>query len=238
MFYLTRHETVAAYNAVKDNLDIPQVALIDETDEVKYQPFVEPTHDYVEIGGVKWATMNLGANSVTDGGLIFQWGDTQGYTAAQVGSGSGQKYFGYDDYKFYDNGSYTKYNSTDGKMVLDASDDAVNAAWGGNWRMMSLGDIETMEEAGNVDAYKTNDYQGSGVAGYVFVDTNDRSKEVFFPNAAIAFEGETVNACRYWMNSLDDQDISNANMINFSGTAVTGVAGRCFGFLVRGVLDE
>ena len=28
-------------------------------------------HDYVEIGGIKWATMNIGANSVTDTGLYF-----------------------------------------------------------------------------------------------------------------------------------------------------------------------
>jgi hypothetical protein len=33
-------------------------------------------HDYVEIGGIKWATMNVGATKVTDVGLYFQWGDT------------------------------------------------------------------------------------------------------------------------------------------------------------------
>jgi hypothetical protein len=70
--------------------------------------------------------MNIGANSVTDTGLYFQWGDTQGYTASQVGSGEGQKYFGWADYK-YGNGTsspsdmdMTKYNATDGKTVLDA----------------------------------------------------------------------------------------------------------------------
>lgn len=84
-------------------------------------------HDYVEIGGIKWATMNVGANSVADYGLYFQWGDTQGYTASQVGSGEGQKYFGWADYK-YGNGTsspgdtdMTKYNATDGKTVLELS---------------------------------------------------------------------------------------------------------------------
>jgi len=42
--------------------------------------------------------MNLGANSITDPGLYFQWGDTQGYTADQVGSGEGKKYFGSNSY--------------------------------------------------------------------------------------------------------------------------------------------
>ena len=84
-------------------------------------------HEYVEIGGLKWATMNIGANNVTDYGLYFQWGDTQGYTAFQVGSGDNQKYFGWADYK-YGNGTsspvatdMTKYNATDGKVVLDLS---------------------------------------------------------------------------------------------------------------------
>ena len=90
-------------------------------------------HEYVEIGGIKWATMNIGANSVTDYGLYFQWGDTQGYTASQVGSGEGQKYFGWADYK-YGNGTsspdatgMTKYNATDGLTTLEAVDDAAVA---------------------------------------------------------------------------------------------------------------
>lgn len=28
-------------------------------------------HEYVEIGGVKWATMNVGASSITDTGQYF-----------------------------------------------------------------------------------------------------------------------------------------------------------------------
>lgn len=38
-------------------------------------------HTCVEIGGIKWATMNIGASEVTDYGLWFAWGETQGYTA-------------------------------------------------------------------------------------------------------------------------------------------------------------
>lgn len=85
--------------------------------------------------------MNIGATSETDAGLYFQWGDTQGYTRDQVGSGEGQKYFGWTDYK-YGNGTsspgasgMTKYNSTDGKTVLDLEDDAARANWGGEWHI-------------------------------------------------------------------------------------------------------
>jgi len=44
---------------------------------------------YVEIAGIKWSTMNIGASTETDAGLYFQWGDIQGYTASQCGSGEG-----------------------------------------------------------------------------------------------------------------------------------------------------
>ena len=73
----------------------PHVTLIKDGSGVRFIDDPYKGHDYVEIGGLKWATMNVGANNITDAGLYFQWGDTQGYTAAQVGSGEGQKYFGW-----------------------------------------------------------------------------------------------------------------------------------------------
>jgi len=46
-----------------------------------YESFIERAgHDYIEINGIKWATVDIGADSPTDAGLYFQWGDTQGYT--------------------------------------------------------------------------------------------------------------------------------------------------------------
>ena len=39
--------------------------------------------EYVDLGlSVKWANMNVGAESETDYGLYFQWGDTVGYADA------------------------------------------------------------------------------------------------------------------------------------------------------------
>lgn len=135
--YLKDFKTVSAYEAYTAdtaNFVKPNVSLIEETNGVAYHPY-DPYngHAYVDLGlpsGTKWATMNIGASSVTDYGLKFQWGDTQGYTNSQCGSGEGQKYFGWADYKYWtgDTGSgssgMTKYNSTDGKTVLEASDDA------------------------------------------------------------------------------------------------------------------
>ena len=166
-------------------------------------------HDYVEIGGIKWATMNIGANSITDTGLYFQWGDTQGYTADQVGSGEGQKYFGWEDYK-YGNGTsspgtagMTKYNATDGKTVLDLSDDAARINWGGSWRMPTTEEYVALGNA--VNSVWTADYQGSGVAGVVLTDKNDSSKELFFPFAGFCEAGSarSVDSGIYCSSTLE-----------------------------------
>ena len=77
-------------------------------------------HDYVEIGGVKWATMNVGASTVYDTGLYFQWGDTKGYTREQFGTKRGQKHFDWYDYKWIEDENLvpTKYNEDDEKTKL------------------------------------------------------------------------------------------------------------------------
>jgi hypothetical protein len=202
-------------------------------------------HDYVEIGGIKWATMNIGANSVTDAGLYFQWGDTQGYTAAQVGSGEGQKYFGWADYK-YGNGTsspgdtgMTKYNSTDGKMVLDASDDAVAAAWGGAWRMPTTEEFVALGNAVNTEW--TADYQGSGIAGLVFTAKDGSGAELFFPAAGICSYGSAGlvgSGGLYWSGSLYSSSMQLAYYLYFGNGSVgwQGFNDRYYGFPVRGVV--
>jgi hypothetical protein len=206
-----------------------------------------PSHDYVEIGGIKWATMNVGANSVTDTGLYFQWGDISGYTASQVGSGSGQKYFGWADYK-YGNGTsspgatgMTKYNSTDGKTVLDASDDAVIANWGGSWRMPTIAEFQALGAA--VNTAWTADYQGSGVAGMICTDKTDSSKVLFFPAAGYCNDGSVSYVGSYGdycSSSLNSGDGKYTSILFFEDGSVRWYTAniRCCGFPVRGVVGE
>ena len=203
-------------------------------------------HDYVEIGGIKWATMNVGANSVTDTGLYFQWGDIQGYTAAQCGSGSGQKYFGGADYKYGDGTSspgssgMTKYNNTDGKTVLDAEDDAVTATWGGNWRMPTAAEFQALDAAVNTEW--VSDYQGSGIAGLVCTDKTDSSKVLFFPACGICSNGSARNVGNYggyWSSSLYSNSVQRARYLDFVSNRVVWQTDnlRYIGCIVRGVLD-
>ena len=93
---------------------------------------------YVDLGltsGTKWAKMNVGADSPTDYGYYFAWGETQGYTADQVGT---DKQFSVTDYKFNPSGdgsTFTRYNADDGITTLELEDDAAAAYMGGDWHM-------------------------------------------------------------------------------------------------------
>ena len=204
-------------------------------------------HEYVEIAGIKWATMNVGANSITDTGLYFQWGDTQGYTASQVGSGEGQKYFGWADYKYNPSGdeeTFTKYNSTDGKTVLDASDDAVTANWGGQWRMPTVSEWQTLEYAINDDYVTsawTSDYQGSGVPGITLTDASDSSKVLFFPAAGYCDKGsvDSIGSYGHYLSSslytyhgnFSAYDMYfDRKYVNWDSNSF-----RYYGYLVRGI---
>lgn len=225
---------------------LPNVSACIDANDVHYNPYVDPYngHEYVEIGGVKWATMNLGATSVTDTGLYFQWGDTQGYTAAQVGNGEGQKYFGWADYKYSDNGGssvadMTKYNSVDEKTVLDAEDDAVQAAWGGNWRMPTTEEFQALASA--VNAVWTSDYEGSGVKGLVCTDKTDSTKVLFLPAGGQCYSGwvgDTNSSGYYHTKSLsvictDSYSVSVRSNPNWSNTNP-----RHNGRTIRGIFDD
>lgn len=226
---------------------LPNVSLCEQENEVYYNPSTPPTpsHDFVEIGGVKWATMNVGANSITDYGLYFQWGDTQGYTASQCGSGEGQKYFYWEDYK-YGNGTsspgesdMTKYNSTDGKTVLDASDDAAIANWGSSWRMPTADEYDALFNA--VTTAWTADYQGSGVSGLVLTDKTDSSKVLFFPACGDCFKDSARSVGsygRYWSSSLRSSSVKRACNLGFGDSSVSWKSDslRYNGFTVRGVV--
>ena len=134
-------------------------------------------YEYVEIGGLKWATKNVGAKDKFDSGLYFQWGDTNGYTAESARNG--EKRFDWADYPFYINGKLTKYNGKDGKTVLDLEDDAARVNMGGSWRMPTNEEFEQFLRG--VDTKWVNNYKGSGISGLVCTDKTDSAKVLFFP---------------------------------------------------------
>lgn len=141
-------------------------------------------HEWVDLGlpsGTKWATYNVGATKPEEYGDYFAWGEilpkSEEYTWGTY------KYCTADydaENNTYTNIVMTKYNATDGKTLLDATDDAATANWGSNWRMPTVSEIREL-----IDNCTWENTTQDGVQGWRAVGTNGNS--VFFPNAGQRF---------------------------------------------------
>lgn len=207
---------------------------------------------YVEIAGIKWATMNIGANSETDYGLYFQWGDTAGYTSSQVGSSStaNKKRFVFATCVLHDGTSnsaetdFTAYNgsSGDGKTVLDPWDDAAVANWGGNWRMPTTEEFVALGNAVNTEW--VTGYNGSGINGRLMTDKSDNSKKLFFPAAGYCYNSSVPyvgSRGTYLSSSLYSSNGGNAYTLYFNNSDINWQNIQFYRYMgcpVRPILDE
>lgn len=164
-------------------------------------------HEYVDLGlSVKWATMNVGAESVTDRGLYFAWGETTGHAF-----GSGYE-FTLDNYAWYNStDKFTKYKHDESSWdyeELASEDDAAAKIWGGVWRMPTKAEWEELLNEDNCTWTWTTDYKGDGtnVAG-VIVTSKNTDKSIFLPATGIYKNGNNNTGSEiyatYWSKSLD-----------------------------------
>ena len=204
-----------------------------------YPPEPKPNgHDYVDLGlpsGTLWATMNVGASKASDAGLYFQWGDTSGYTADQVGK---DKQFNWADYKWSIDGSdtnFSKYTTTGATLELE--DDAAHANMGGDWHMPTPTQISELLNT----AYTTNTWtKQDGVNGRLFTSKTDTSKSIFIPAAGSAWFGSLDNSGDYgdvWSSMLSTGFVDyGQNLYFLSDSAYLSYSDRSGWFSVRGVL--
>ena len=179
--------------------------------------------------------MNVGASKASDAGLYFQWGDTSGYTADQVGK---DKYFDWSDYKWSideSNSNFSKYNKTDNKTVLELEDDAAHTNMGGNWHMPTPTQINELLN-NTTNTWTTQ----NGVNGRLFTSKTDTSKSIFFPAAGGAWLGSFDGSGFYggvWSSMLSVDDVYDGQYLLFDSDHVyLNDGSRGFGFSVRGVL--
>lgn len=197
-------------------------------------------HPYVDLGlpsGTLWATCNVGASKPSDYGMYFQWGDTSGYTAEQVGK---DKQFNWADYKWSIDGSdtnFSKYTTTGATLELE--DDAAHANMGGDWHMPTPTQINELLN-NTTNTWTTQ----NGVNGRLFTSKTDASKSIFVPAAGDAWEGSIHLSGDYgsvWSSMLSAYDVVGGQSLYFSsGGAHLGNGGssRDNGFSVRGVIDK
>ena len=205
---------------------------------------VVDNHEYVEIGGKKWATMNVGATTVADSwetccGDYFAWSETEPRYASIVHTSGGAASFswknGYTN-GYYDSSAYPSYTSN----TLDATHDVATAKWGGEWRTPTPEEFRALEEAcysGNMgdvrltsltgkvttggiywlDKDQTYEPDYTNIAGVLFVDKNDISKRLFFPAAGRITRTQYDGwRCCYWTSTVYADGYRVQNMIAYA----------------------
>ena len=230
--------------------------------------FVYCQGNYVDLGlpsQLKWAKCNIGAANEEEAGLYFQWGDTQGYTAEQVGHGEGLKDFNWGDYKWSVDGSssnFSKYNASDSKTVLDPEDDAAHVNKGRNWRMPTYDEYK--ELCLNTDIYlvptEGEEIQGTAqewggsvrinwvsqtegtLKGIKFYKKGNKQTYMFVPASGDAVDGSVQSVgeyCHLWSSSLYSSGVQYAWYFGFNASyGFIDYGGRYYGVPVRGVLAQ
>ena len=193
----------------------------------------ENGYEYVDLGlSVKWATCNVGASKPEEYGDYFAWGEVEP-----------KEVYDWSTYKWCNSSSNTMtkycddyfYGSVDNKTVLEASDDAASANWGGSWRMPT--DAELTELRTECTWTWTTE---NGVNGYK-VTSKSNGNSIFLPAAGYRYDSLLYNAVIgtgfYWSSSLNTDYPSRAWYVDFHSSYVVrnSYFDRYYGFTVRPV---
>ena len=179
-------------------------------------------HTFVNLGlpsGLYWATCNVGAETETDYGNYYAWGETT----------TKSRYIP-DNSTWYD-----RFHNGD----LTPSEDAATANWGEGTRMPTYDEMEELKN--NCTWEWQNNYNNTSVNGYLVTGPNGLS--VFFPAAGWCdvsdFNYAGYNGS-YWTSSPyydDDVDYHSYRLNFISGNVDAGshYGDRYFGHSVRAV---
>lgn len=237
--------------------DVVATYTADQADSVVFaEAAPAPSHDeYVEIGGLKWATKNLGATTVAGSpatcyGDYYAWGETEPrYTSMTISDDGTSATFGgwsSSHSSGYSSSDYPAYTGT----TLDADHDAATNNWGKGWRTPTCADFEALVNActGNTSFHEISSLSTSkpaggiywlssdqtylseykGVAGILFVDKTDTSKRVFFPAAGYCdytYFESGGSRGLYWSSSLTTNDADHVHILNFRSSYVCAYDG-------------
>ena len=166
-------------------------------DSIPDGPGFHAGHAYVDMGcGLLWATCNIGAAEPHDYGHYFAWAEV--YTKSA---------FDWDNLKYCNDKSgysFSKYNQTvsgtkDTLTRLLPEDDAAHVNWGGNWRMPTQAEFDTL-----ISRCEIKQAIHGKIAGYEF-RSKVNGNEIFFPCAG-SWQINEVNylgsTCFYWSATL------------------------------------
>ncbi len=193
-------------------------------------------HEFVDLGlSVKWATCNVGAEKPEDYGDYFAWGETR---PKSFYSWTNLKYRtdgdSDDNVKFSKYVASSQYGLIDSRTVLELSDDAARANWGGSWRMPTEAEFQEL-----IDKCTWTWTTLNGKDGYKVVSKSN-GNSIFLPAAGWRYHmslGDAGDYGRYWTSSLNEFFSSRARDFGFcSGSHGASGSYRCSGRSVRPVL--
>lgn len=192
----------------------PVMAFSDSERKSEVKPIVQASSaipEAVDLGlSVKWANLNVGAYSPEQCGSLFAWGETE------------QKpYYSFYNYKYAayiekDNRWwYTKYvpeessykeSNSDGKMRLDAEDDAASVNLGGNWRLPTKDECNELFEKCD-----WKDTVVNGIRGYLVTSKVEgfTVNSIFLPCTAGGSNSVISNPSKYNLGRYLTADASS-----------------------------
>ena len=211
-------------------------------------------YDFVDLGlSVKWASCNVGATKPYESGLYFAWGENKGYVVERgevqdesygvytaviknADDSVTEKTFasGYADYEHYEDGEFTKYNATDTLTTLENEDDGCYLDK--NYMRMPT-KAECEELIANTESEWTENYNGTGIKGIIFISKNGNS--IFVPAVGAVVSG-VLNYFGlvgfFWSSSLSSSSVEEAFYLFFNSDFLGVDNGYRFsGFPLRAV---
>lgn len=131
---------------------------------------------YVDLGtSVYWATLNVGALSPSELGDRYAWGEliAEGENLTEYSLEKRNDYT-WENYKWNKDGKFEKYGDKcpspytawmSKLPTLQREDDIATQLFGGKWRIPSVAEMEELRDECFWET--TNNYMGSGVAGFI-----------------------------------------------------------------------
>ncbi len=201
-------------------------------------------------GGPYWATKNVGAEKPWEYGHYFWWGDTVGYkleNGAWVASDGSSKDFTFMNKNTPTSGKDSATLQREGWTTADGAlaskHDVAQVQWGGEWRMPTKQELDSLRRMCHWTWTTTN-----GVNGYVVRGMGDyASASIFLPAAGHGFGTSRDNAGSplgdagshgyYWSSvPFSDSNFSSWRLSFDSSDRGTGsYIGRSYGHSVRPV---
>ena len=187
--------------------------------------------DAVDLGlSVKWASFNLGADSPETGGDFYAWGELAPKSS-----------YAWSDYKYSSSasGPFSKYNPSDGKSRLEASDDVASVMLGEGWRTPTR---EECEELMNGENCSWEFVTGGSQDGFRVTGKKDgyTDKSIFLPVVGYMENSKLIgkdDVANFWSSTVTS-DPAKARSMGMSSAIICGAdIPRYIGFSIRPVKE-